>query len=289
LCQRVSNGKRQSFVLLNQIYNTLGIIVKLIVFVPCNSQQIVKLDKNHLLDDIYNDKAIVLQAITRRVQCKEWALPDNFKNGKGSEDKKIEKFANSLFPKSKANLHFAQMIMEQANAVFGFPIITSQNYNNIKLDFSLVLPEIVMTSGLVEIAKVKQVRVLILINNMTIGHITWMYSADDDITCSLSDHHSLLTMYAKEIPGIIVTMTSNNDDKIIFAVPIESIHDDKTTHITMDPGIHEAKEIRSVVKQLNENKKIVQIPTKNGTLVNYNTIKMIKEKCTIKVLGTFGL
>jgi hypothetical protein len=290
-----SSGKKQVFMLLNQIYHMLGIVVKIIVFVPCNSNQIIKLDKQtHTLDEFYNNENIVKSTVTRRVKNGEWAVDPKFQNSKASQEKIISNFANFIFVKSKSNLQFAQKIMEASNAAYGFPVVTEQNYNTLALDFSQVLPEIIYPTP-IEIGKLQQIRILTLINENTIGHITWMHLSndedEDDMTFSLNDFKLLEDMYSKEITGNIITMVSEatETNKISFAVPDESIHGDKSTHITVNPGPHEAKKMKTVVRELNAGKNIIQIPTSSGQMISYDVNTMIKEKCTIRILGTFGM
>ena len=281
-------GKQQNFVLRDQIYATLGIIPNIILMVPGNFTEIVPLDNKYNPEELYNDTESVKKAVARRLATGEWTLDSKFK--------KADAFCNFIADKSKKNLDFAVKLIATADHVFGFPIISEKNYGiQKKLDCSSVLTAICPTKGESSKGKFGQIRVLVMIGD-EVGHITYEFSAENNIDYDLAKFSALnklcdsLKNKKGTIPGQTIALTADAKTKLCVGMTMESLHDDDSTHITLDPGQHAPKEMKSVVKAFKSKAKNINLPVKNSPkTVTYDFGKAVITPCDIVVLGVFGI
>jgi len=272
-------GKSQNFELVDQIYKTLGIIVKVIFLLPTADAQVKPLDKTYDPVVLYNDQPLVIEAVTRRVQSGEWGMDPKF-------GKNIKGFANFIYTKSQANHKFALKLIQEANEVYGFPMITSKNYGiQDKFDLTQILNGIQETKPII-LGNFHQIRILTQVDSDVIGHITWMFG--DEIKYSLDDFAVLKTMYPDETSGVRMSF-KNNKNEMSLALPLDTIHEDGSTHITIDSGSHEPKEMKRVALAIKKSDKQITLPVKNsGQSVTYD-LTADQKPCQIKILGVFGI
>lgn len=272
-------SKAHNFELVDHIYKTLGIVVKVVFLLPTPDDQVKSLEKTYDPVNLYNDQQMVLDVVTRRVQTKEWQIEPKFgKNVKG--------FANFIYTKSQANHKFAIKLIQEANEIYGFPIINSKNYGiQNKLDLTKILDGVAVIKP-IPTGNFRQIRILCQVDSNAIGHITWLFG--DDTTYSLDDFAILRAKYSDDSSGIRVSF-KNLKNEISLALPLDPIHEDGSTHITLDPGNHEPKEMKRVALAIKNGNKQIILPIKNsGQSVTYD-MKVDQTPCQIKILGVFGI
>lgn len=273
-------NKNAKFELTNQIYKTLNIDVKIVFLVPSPEPNIIHLDKKYNPESIYHNKNIVIDAVNRRVKSGEWKInPKQHKN--------IKEFTNFIYTKSIANCKFALKLMQETEHIYGFPLITSGNYGiQHKLDFSEILSSVNNNKSNLT-GTFRQIRILTQIDADFIGHITWLFG--EDIKYTLKDFETLQKLYTEQIMGTIIIL-KNNVNEMCFALPNKPIHYDESTHITINSGNHEPKETKQVVLAIKQNNKEITLPVKNSKQnVKYDLTNINKTKCSIKILGAFGI
>jgi shikimate kinase len=285
-----STGKNQSFILRKQIYTTIGIMCKIIVCVPGEFTNVVQLNKTYSADKTYNNLDAVRTVITKRINTGEWKIDQKFKIGKISEEKIQENFVSFITKKSLDNLKFANKLIISADFIYGYPIITSKNYGIQKqFDFTNIITNIIPPINSVS-GKFGQIRLLTLVNNNLIGHITWKFDVNKNIIFTLDDFHTLKNMYPLFIDGSLVKLISTDKRSIYtYAVPEYPIHDDGSTHITIDCGNHAAKETGNIVRSVCSGEKFISLPTNNNKMVDYNLEELVTTPCEIQILGVFGI
>ncbi|QKF94685.1 hypothetical protein QKU48_gp1227 [Fadolivirus algeromassiliense] len=282
-----SNGRDQSFILKSQIYETLGIICKIIVLVPGVVADFVHLDNQYDPTPVYDDPEPVKNAVMARVKSGQWKVDPKFKTGKTSDKQAIENFAKFIATKSKGNCEFAKKIIEIADNVFVFPVISSENYGvQDAFDYSELMSMIVYPRSKMS-GKFGQIRLLTFINNEDVGHVTVQYSPKNDILMSWDQFNDLNNFYGSDpVDGNVIVMSSNDGKKISFAVPDKSYHPDGSTHITIDPGVHFPKEMRTAALSLKTAVPTI-LPTKDGKMIEYKVTSTTS--CKITVCGSFGI
>ncbi|CAH6419376.1 RNA ligase [uncultured virus] len=288
-----SHGKNQMFILRDQIYQTLGINVRIIACIGGRFKRITSLNQNHEPNEIYEDVESVKTAIRNRVKAGQWIVPSQFITKKTTHAKSLENFANTIAKKSSENLRFATRIIQAADHVFGFPLITNNNFGlQNKLNYSSII-QVINPLKPISYGKFGQIRILVQINNdaNTIGHITWLFDVKNDIQYSSDDFRRLRNIYSSDFQvGNLIVMTSNcGKSKIQFVVPQETIHQDNSTHITINLGDHATKETGNIVRAMNAGETSVVLSTKNGKSYVYNLNTANKSPCQIRILEVFGI
>ncbi|XWV25874.1 T4 1 superfamily RNA ligase [Tupanvirus soda lake] len=285
-----SAGRNQSFSLRNQILNTLGISCKIIVCVSGDFNNVVPINKLHNVESIYSNTDIVKDAVTRRVTLGEWKIDSKFKTGKTTDQDALNNFTDFIAKKSSENSRFAESLLTASDFSFGYPSITAQNYGvQSTFDFTDIFSKITPVTN-VEFGKFSQIRLLTLINDQTVGHITWKYDSNCNIKFSLSDFNKLASLYPENVSGRFIKITSiDGKCKYTFVVPASAIHSDGSTHITVDSGCHAPKETGTIVRALNVKQKILDLPAQNGKIIKYDLTKLESLPCNIHMLGVFGI
>jgi shikimate kinase len=281
-----SMGRQQNFELVDQIYKTLGIIVKVIFLLPSQTTEIIKLDKTYDPVQIYNNESMVISTVSRRVKNGEWTIDPRFKSQKTTEDKMILNFGKFIYSKSQGNHTFALKLIQEANEIFGFPVISSENYGiQNSIDVTKIIETITSSSALAT-GKFNQIRILTQVDNDFVGHITMLYGKS--LSYSLDEFALLQHLYEPVVSGLKMTLV-NGKNEVTLAVPFDSIHDDGSTHITIDSGAHEPKEMKQVAIAIKAGSKQITLPIKNGTqTITYN-MTVVQNPCSIKILGVFGI
>lgn len=283
-----STGKNQKFILRNAIYSTLGIIPKIILMVPGQFSQITQLDKSYDPSKLYDNVSAVRNVVNRRLNTNEWKLDSKFKN--------VNSFASFISEKSKGNYKFAMQLIKSADRIFGFPIISDKNYGIQKtLNYSSVISEINPMKSDID-GTFSQIRVLTMIGN-EVGHITYEFDVNCGLKYSLKKFDELLKICdklgnsdSKIAKGNLITLISNDKkNSLSVAFTHQCIHDDNSTHITINSGVHQPKEMRNVVKAFKNKDKNIELPIGNSKSINYNFNLATVTPCDIEILGVFGI
>jgi hypothetical protein len=275
-----SNGKNQSCVLRNQISHMFGISVKIIVVISGKASGFIQVDNNYDPTLIYNDLNPVKKTVSSRVESGVWNLDKKFGT--------IQNFANFIATKSKNNCEFAKKLIADANAVFIFPAISKENYGiQQALDYSELTKAILYPHSSIT-GHFGQVRFLTFIDNDQPGHITIQFTAKSDIVMSIDKFDELNKFYDKEINGNIIICKSDNGKEISFAMPEKSFHDDGSSHITLNSGIHVPKEMRNAALGI-KNKTSFGLVSKDHNIIQYELKNITITPCKINIICSFGI
>lgn len=285
-----SSDKNQSSILRSQIYKTLGIVCRIILCVSGNFDNITLLNKNYDPQLSYNNNDLVKQAVVRRVNLAEWKIDRKIVTKKDTPEAALNNFADFIAKKSSDNYKFALKLIADADYIFGYPYITSNNYGiQSDFDFNQILAHIIPTTNM-SYNKFSQIRILTLVNDNIIGHITMGFSTSQNLDYSSAEFEKISKFYPSIVAGQYIKVSSDNSkNTYTFAIPEYPIHDDKSTHITIDCGNHAPKETGAIVRAIMANEKIIQLPTKDNHFVKYNLQNLISEPCQIHILGVFGI
>lgn len=267
-----------NFVLMDRIFKALGINVELIVYTPEGD-----------LPAVYADTARVKQCVIERVQRKEWKLPEKYKT--------VDAFANFIAGLSSKNLKFAETLVTNASQHRTYPVITASNRDQVISDLKAKPFEISAAHCECSTGRFNQIRLLMEVKTKTetfrqIGHITWIFDTNG-VQWSLEDFKKLREKYPEgTVSGQIITGLSSGskqkNSEIRFTIPDTPIHDDKSTHVTLDPGSHAPVCMKTAAFELAQGKKSVTLPEKNGKdTKTYTSFK--REACEMVVLGAFGI
>lgn len=282
-----SKNKEPTFILDSRLHRTLGIRPKIIVFVPESTN----------LEKIYGDRDRVHQVVLQRLKTGEWLLPEKYPNP--------EAFAKFIGGLSEANLKFAKKLMEEADEVHTYPLVTEKNHDQVA---KMVFPLSPVVNNRVRSARFNQVRYLVEITpvsdtSVIMGHVTWQYDAVHAITLDMAQLNVLMTnpLTIGDVPGFIVTIpeigstgTKNKKKKEIsgiqFAVPQIPIHEDCSTHITIDPGSHAPVCMKTAALAFLAKQTTVELPIRNSSNIKtYDLQSASVEKCTLRFLSVFGI
>ena len=285
-----STGKKdQEFILRNQIYDTLGILVNIIVILPDKVGKLTQVDNNYDPTSIYDNLALVKSAIIQRVKTGKWKIDPKFKSGKTSEATALANFANEMARRSQYNMKFAKSIIECADSVFVLPIITKENYGIQKtFNYSEICDKITYPFGPMS-GKFGQIRLLTFINNVTPGYITLQHSAKNKIVMTNNNLNKLASSYGLgEIKGTAIVMKSDTGKTISFIIPnknIDNKHD--SFHIPLESGEHDQKDINIAVLAA-KSKTNAELSTKNGNSISYKLITWAPYTGKIDILAVFA-
>lgn len=286
-------NKEPSLILDSRLHRTLGIRPKIIVFVPEGTS----------LEKIYGDRNRVHQVVLQRLKTGEWLLPEKY-----AAPEHFAKFIGGL---SEANLKFAQKLMEEADEVHTYPLVTEQNHDQVA---HMTFPALQLQPSGPRMARFNQVRYLVEISSVTsdmpviMGHVTWQYDAAHAIEFNMAQLNALLGNPAiqGDVPGFIVTVPElrelNSGGKkkkeasgIQFAIPVQPVHEDGSTHITIDPGSHAPVCMKTAALALRMlhvpgSSHMLDLPIRNSNNVKtYDLRAAIMEKCTLHFLSVFGI
>lgn len=310
--------KDHVFVLRDFIQKALGINVKIVVAIPSTDVNTFrpgsKFDADGL-KKLYSDTQRVKSVVKQRIKEGKWSLPKTTssatatkkshggnakKNGGGNEKQQDEiKFAEFIANKSKQNLTFAMLLVESiADEWFYYPPIRTEIYDEqIK---SLLLPAEASKKLIIWpnredrlVARFAQVRVLVEItavgrDDPFIGHVTYAYDEKRGTRYTLDDLRKIAVLGCYK--GFIYTIPSDSDPSktVSVAIPAESLHTDKRTHITVDAGNHEPRLMSDVSKAIVNNESSVTLQAKTGKLT-YSTKAAKMTSCKIQYLDVFGI
>lgn len=278
-------GRQSKFDLRSQIYHALGINVNIVTCISGEFSKICQLEKTYDPTSFYNYLDPVRNAIFYRVKNGSWKIDSAFtSNSRVTADRALENFANAIAKKSSANVQFAQEIMAASDRVYGFPAVTIENYGiEKKLDFTELLSRIIPIRRDLG-AKFSQIRILVMIDDQ-IRHITYKYSQLTDITFSLQNFIDLYNAFGtKQVPGKIVTLADS-----IIAVPDVSIHDDGSTHVTIDAGDNLPRDMRKIALAIRYSHERISLTNKKSITHEYKLTDAIVKPCTIHVLAAFAV
>jgi len=241
----------------------------------------------------------------------------------GQTENGLRQFADLIAGKSKQNQKFASILMTECDLCYTFPVIKTETYTEqVKsLIFSQIVPSIV---GVVEpfpTAKFTQVRVLTeVVTNagarICIGHITMHYDETRSKAFTLAELKAMIPppgalKYERAMRGLKYDLDSNEKSKasdkpvksakdsqtktsdkkpISLVVPVVPLHPDGRTHITINPGVHEPKEMIHVAKAIYQKEKLVTLPGVKSAPEKTYTIDLQKGvPCLLNYLDVFGI
>ena len=266
----------KGFSLLSKIHETLQIDCKIIVCIAGFVKDIEYFEE-HDPTDFYN-KFDVKLVVKQRINNKEWNVPSGIN---------LEGFCNKIKKASDGNVEFAKLLIR--NGCFVFPYITSQNYNQVdNYNFDQITKIIKQTKPIDTnlVGKFSQIRILVW--TKCVGHITWLYDNNRNITFSTDEFNDLQKFYPTITDGTLVTVKSVcSKHEYSFVIPNKSIHSDNSTHITINCGKHAPKETKTLaLNLLNDN---IEIPLKSGQMITYDMANATKTPISIRILGVFGI
>ena len=276
-----ANGKNQS--LRQFVQRTTGLTCKVAVCIAAETDDIVALNNDYDVRPVYANADTVRKAINRRLSAGEWTKPDNMKTA--------EEFADLIAKKSKDNAPIARKLVLDADMVFGFPMLDETNYGaQADWNYQGIIDGIVSTYDAEMLrGTYTQVRLLVTVGGKA-GHITWKYDPTGSISYSKSDFDALKSMYPPVVPGKVVTVKSADGKcQYEFACPENAIHDDGSTHITLNSGVHQPKETKAVVLAMLTGDESISLPTKDGKTVVYGLGNRSEVDCNIHIVDAFGI
>ena len=274
------------------------------------------------LTAVYDRLDLVRAVVKQRVESKLWFIPGQSENG-------LRQFADLIAGKSKQNQKFASILMTECDLCYTFPVIKTETYaEQVKsLIFSQIVPSIV---GVVEpfpTAKFTQVRVLTeVVTNagarICIGHITMHFDETRSKAFTLAELKAMIPppgalKYERVTRGLKYDLESTEKSKatatsvktaksaksakdsqakasdkkpISIVVPVVPLHTDSRTHITINPGVHEPKEMIHVAKAIYQKEKLVTLPgVKSAPEKTYSIDLQKSSPCLLNYLDVFGI
>lgn len=280
----IPQGKIQTIQQL--IYSTVKLSCRIIVCLAGLFDTITELDNDYDTKSIYQFHEPVKKAVLRRIKLGQWRLPEN---------KTLDEFIPFITKKSADNCQFANKLIVGADIVFGFPVINEENYGiQNTFDFTVIISNVISVKVSNSPGKFTQIRLLTMISFGSgvdkIGHITWLYDANRQIDFTLEQFKNLHGKYEPKIGGThYIVKSLDKRQTYEFVCPIIPIHDDKSTHITINSGLHMPKETRTIVLAILDGKDKVDLPTKDNKIITYDLANCVVEPCEINVLASFGI
>lgn len=243
-------GKKLEFILRARINQILNIDVKILLLIPSNDITDFKLiDKNAIdLSKLYQDNKLVIQAIKHRVSSGKWKVPLEF-YGKSSKKNKLEQenvtafnnFSKKMANVSEKNRLFVENLLPEVDNIILFPLINSENYNqiiNTRLDYSCINSKIIKSQEIPSLGNFMQYRILVKKRDNTYGHITIEFNKDRHINLSLDSIQILNNQIKDKVfyyQDIIITGISNLGNKNIVNLYIveglDMIVHDNSAHV----------------------------------------------------------
>jgi hypothetical protein len=209
-------------------------------------------------------------AVRRRLAVGDWILGDeNFPQVKGKSlaqlkedsvyvEQAILAFCHKIRGISQRNIRFALDLMSIADKVFVFPLISSQNYS-VDLDFSMIIPDLVIPSSNFAQGKFMQHRILVFLP--TVGkfhHITVGFDETRQMCIDLDNfesiNHKLLSLPNNS--GIKVYLKGKRGGQpvktcsFIMVNNLDDIVQEQAAHVTLDSGSHSPAKIRDLTKAI---------------------------------------
>lgn len=281
----VLHSFKGDFILRQKIRRALGINVQIILILPDPHQETAtSISADYDPSQLYSDKKMVEQAIARRLKSNEWTRPAEFKTDQG--------FIDKICRLSSDNLKFAKSLLQQADIRFAVPVVNEENHSIIDLggvDLSPICDLITIGSPIAS-GKFGQIRVLVHVVGEgvdKIAHITWLFDKDGKQQFSLIDCNNLYNKFPEKIVnGYVITMKSDGKP-VSFAVPETPIHEDCSTHVTLDPGDHQPACMRTLALGIANNEKVISVPTKSDKTYVYKIDEMNRKPCQMRILAAF--
>lgn len=258
----------KAFNLIEDLLYTLKVPIEVILLVPGENNKFTDinwdeqaLDKH--LETIYSKMDEVKTSIVERINVGRWKLDPRFKTA--------EQFADFMCKKSADNIKFARLISQTTKHVFCYPWIYSKDFDQDtgeftnKLDYSSLF-DMLQSHQPIKRGHFTWVGKLVQLSNQDkLGHITNGFMANKGISFGLANFESIASTYEEykdNIPGYTIELTSNNLDNssnskkkpiISFAVlDLEvDINPYYSTHVTLRPGQHAAKEMKVAAASYN--------------------------------------
>lgn len=228
--------------------------------------------------------------------------------------------------KSEQNFKFAEMILDESDFSFAFPIVHSESYDSQFLSLS---KELVQISSAIPhnerqslLANFAQIRVLTEVlapprvvgyNDTIIGHITVSFDQNRTRAISLEEMRKIIKLGEDSGQYYILTSKGNaekNDQKnnnaeknkgkksgkekshtISLVIPDTKVHENGQTHITVSSGIHEPKCMADVALAIYNNQDTISLPVQSdpSQRVTYTINRKVVSPCKLVYLDVFGI
>lgn len=299
----LSSFRGNNLVLRNVLKEMLGISVRLIMCSVdpslTNSVKRVEGVNNPATISHYEDTSVVTDVVERRLKSGVWKLDPKFsKGGKGANGAKgVKGFSKMIAARSRKNAKFAEMLFQESDISFVFPVVTPENYKSMyEIDISEVLDECKLPNASKMSAHFQQYRVLCEVSppvsdtaNTRILHVTLGFDERRGIH---EDLESISKLYQTLPKGNHQSTFWNlckgkNNCKVV--IPKHKLHADNSTHITFDSGNHQAKDMKIVASAIHNSESTVTLKTQKGDDTIVYDIPKKGIPCTIRFLSVFGI
>ena len=275
LYQVTGFGKKKSmeFALTKRIEQVLNIKVKILLLLPTDGEftNITPFDESvHNFRYSYDSLENVDTAIRRRLSTGDWILGDeNFHQVKGKSLAQLKEdpdyveqatiaFCHKIRGISQNNVRFALDMMSIADKVFVFPLISSENYL-VDLDFSMIIPDLIIPSSNFTQGKFMQHRILVFLPTAgKFHHITVGFDETRQMSIDLDNfesiNHKLLSLSNNS--GIKVYLKGKRGGQpvktcsFIMVNNLDDIVQEQAAHVTLDSGSHSPAKIRDLTKAI---------------------------------------
>jgi hypothetical protein len=233
------------------------------------------------LQHLYRDGNSVRKTVEYRIANGNWKLP---------EGKNLKQFQTLIAEKSKENLRFASVIVQNSARVLNFNPITSDSYGKVfaipeetrkeLLDLSQNIPPELR-------GNFQQIRVLVKIEfsggESLMKHITYAFDEKRKHSFTLNELRSLVTCGTTH-KGRVYNLIchDNKKKKVSLAIPDTMIHQDGSSHITICSGDHQPKLMSNVATAIKDNVPSIKIDS-----LNYHVESI--EDVTLQYLTIFGI
>ena len=244
-------------------------------------------------------------AVRRRLSTWDWILGDeNFPRVKGKSlaqlkedpvylEQAILTFCQKIRGISQSNVRFALDLMSTADKVFVFPQISSQNYS-INLDFSQIIPDLVIPSSISNFTQGKfmQHRILVRKPDGKFHHITVGFDETRQMNINL-DNFKLINNKLASLnnnSGIKVSLKgkkgSNHAKECSFIMVnnLDDIVQEQAAHVTLDSGSHPPSKMRDLTKAIRKGELEITI---DG--IHYDLASRSEENVNIQIHKAFAI
>jgi hypothetical protein len=286
-----TNKAKPKFILSDYLATVFQHPIKIIACIAGSVTKVCEVGADYDVASAYQSLDLVKSAIHYRLQTSQWQLDPKFK---GEDD-----FAEFIAKKSVENAKFAQEVVRIADVRVAFPRYTG----NTEYDFSCLVEfgfngccsRAGETLNKCPVANFSQIRMLVKVSHGDedeVGHITWQYDAKRKIQYDPEQFRALGNKYPAEFPGHYHRLSpidaKNFRGVYTFVTPDVPIHEDGSTHITINPGCHPPVETGKIVRAMIAGAPTVELMSGNKKII-YDLVSMESKPCRLTNLGAFGI
>lgn len=249
------------------IKNLLGVDVDMVLFRPEGDD----------MATVYSASP-VRDVVEYRINNGLWSL---------SKGQTLNALVDKISKVNIGNATIADELIQMADTVMTFPHVTQGDTTNFKPE----LPDFLTVAFKDMTIRPQQVRLVALVGDTTIGHITIAFSSDgindfdfeafDSFACSLT---------ASELKATIVTAPGSKKNKPVFSfaavddVNIPSRSNDEI-HITLRTTVHSPAAMGSACVQFRSGVDTITLTNKNGEQTTHVRQSLQLTDTTVKILG----